>query len=350
MTTETAAAPVAPAAPVEAPAAPATPFQPFSAAALTRALPKAKGVAAAEAAPETPAAAAPVAPAVSDPVADKLKAAQDAAARIVARRKASTSALTATQERAARAEADNARLQREAEAGRQLQQRLKDKPGEVVSEYGLTKLVSQQHIDESTPEGRIAKLEADAVARDERARAAELQSQTAAQRADEQRREQHFAAHVQTVRESAEPDAPLRWGYVAARAKIAPALVVAEGRAAIRLHQEAEQQRTGVPPERQKPPTNDDVYDFLEWSYAQADAARLGAVKPPVAPAPVEPPAAPVAKPAKAPGTPGLSTKGTGPAMAPKSYGQMNAKERRAHDVAAFRKVGVGRVGRDVDD
>jgi hypothetical protein len=348
--TET-AAPVAPAAPVETPPAPIT-HQPFSAAALARALPKAKpGAVATEVPPETPAAApvAPVAPA-ADPVADKLKAAQDAAAKIVERRKAKAATDTAAADRAAQLQADNARLAREAEEGRRLQQRLKDKPAEVVSEYGLTKLVGQVHIDESTPEGRIAKLEADLRARDERDRAAELQSQTAAQRADEQRREQHFAAHVQTVRESAEPDAPLRWGYVAARAKIAPALVVAEGRAAIRLHQEAVQRETGVPPERQKPPTNDDVYDFLEWSYAQADAARLGSVKP-AAPAPSEPAQpAPVAKPAKAPGTPGLSTKGTGPAMAPKSYGQMTPKERRAHDVAAFKKVGVGRVGKDFDD
>jgi hypothetical protein len=36
--------------------------------------------------------------------------------------------------------------------------------------------------------------------------------------------------------------------------------------------------------------------------------------------------------------------------MAPKSYGQMTERERRAYDVAQFRKIGVGRPGKDFDE
>jgi len=324
-------------APVE-PAPPSITVTPFSEAALAKALPKPKAAAAVEPAPAVPAAGVP-ALSVEPTVDERIKIAQAAADKIVARRRAKQSVISEATQRAQALSVENARLQQEAATARAAAERAERDPLAYMRERGLTdKVVAQAHVDDSTAEGRIAKLERELRARDERdaetqrTRAAQEQQATLAQR------EQHFVAHVQTL-----PDYP----YLAAQAKIAPDLLVAQAHAVLRRQDAAEAAR-GVPQHLRKIPTNADVYDYLEWSYAQAEAARLAAIAPAVPPAPA--PAPPAARKGSTPGTPGLSTKGTGSAIAPKSYGQMTKKERQAHDSAQFARIGVAKVGIDYGD
>jgi hypothetical protein len=299
---------------------------------------------------ETPAVASVVA--AEPTVADLLTTAQKAAARVVAKRKASASAVSQERQRAEQAELRAQQAEQARAQERELHELAQRNPQEYMRRTGLTdKVIAQQHIDDSTPEGKIAKLErelqAEKRAREER----DQQAQSIAAQQDIQARERKFVGEIAQFKLGKEPGAPLEYAYLAARAKIAPSLVLAEARAAIHEHQQSVFRETGVPPHRQKPVDNKDVYDYLEWSYAQAESARLAEFAPKDKTTSPDAAAAqrrPAPKPNGASGT--LSNKGTGPAVAPKPYGQMTPKERLAHDARQFAKVGIARPGKDYGD
>jgi hypothetical protein len=324
------------------PAAPNLPtleIAPFTEAATALAVPAPKPVAdGATPAPETAVAQVAAATPAAPTVADRVKLAEEAAAKIVARRQATRRTESASSARVRQLESENAQLQQTTQQARAIAQQIEQDPLAVLRAKGVTdKTLAQAAIDDASPEGRIAKLErqnAALVAKleaDERARAA------SATTADVQTREHRFVSEVQSLRESAEPTAALLYPYLAARAKIAPHLVLAEAKAVIA--QEMARQEREVPPHLRRVPTNRDVYDYQEWCLTQADAARLAATgAPPVVttPAAATPPAV---KPPPTRASAKLSNRDTGPAAAPKPYGKMTKEERLAHDAAMLRAL-----------
>jgi hypothetical protein len=101
---------------------------------------------------------------------------------------------------------------------------------------------------------------------------------------------------------------------------------------------DVERQRAeGVPANRIKIPTNEDVYEYQEWLLQPENEASLpGTGAPPVVES-AEAPAAPAPK--KPNGVKSLSARRVPPAAAPKPYGQMTPQERLAHDAAQLRAL-----------
>ncbi len=300
---------------------------PFGQAALDAALPpKAAPPAAGTEAATPPATDSTDAAAVTPPAAEVPPAAAEPTAQERARAAADALVAKRAKQRRDNAERD-ARvrgLEQQAAADRAAREaaerKLKD-PMALVREQGLDRAVQQAAIDESTPEGQIAKLRADLEA--EKARNAERdRREQAHQAAASQNAQQRAYLAAGTAKDGDEPKYP----YIAAMAAVDPRGVI---KYALDLVERAR--------ERGEVPTNADLLETQEWLYSQA--AAKAARKPPVeAPAEV-PPAAPPA--ARKPATASLTGRKVPPPAVTKTFGQMTRDEQMAYMAAQLKKTAI---------
>lgn len=332
-------------------ALPASHVSPFTQRAVDLAVPKPKAPPppaagteqVVDTAPPSAGAAAPATPVGVTPpatVADKVREAEERAARLVARRQAEKRTESEAQAQARYYQQQAAQYQQQAAVAQAAAERVDKDTLTVMREKGITdKMVAQAHIDDSTPEGRIAKLERELKARDARDAERDRQAQVQFAQADLSRKEQHFVQAIEGIKESDKPDAPLMYPYLAARARVAPMLVLAEAKQIIA--DEMARQAREVPPHLRRVPTNKDVYDYQEWCMVQAEAARLAATGAPPGPGTASPktPQPAAAPPTRNGGTRTLSSRSTAPAVIAKPFGKMSRTEQIAHMAAQLKAV-----------
>jgi hypothetical protein len=252
-------------------------------------------------------------PAVAEPTAqERARAAADAivAKRVKQRRE--------NAERDARVRGLEQQAAADRAAREAAERKLKD-PMALVREQGLDRAVQQAAIDESTPEGQIAKLRAelDAV----KARDAERERQAQArQAAASQNDQQRIYLEAATAKEG---DAP-KYPNIARMAKRDPRGVIVY---ALDLVARAK--------EKGEVPTNADLLETQEWLYSQDEEAAPPAADPPA----VVPPAAPPA--ARKPATVSLAGRKVPPPAVTKTFGQMTRDEQMAHMAAQLKKTAI---------
>jgi hypothetical protein len=302
-----------PTTPAPAPIAAPTEAAPFTQAALDAALPPTPATepATTEA---PPTATVPAAPKPAPALADKVQAAEEASRAIIAKRQAQRAVHADAAARARYLEHQVATERAARERAELAAKRVETDPLAVMRERGITdRMVAQAHVDDHSPEGRLAKAEARAAALEQRLDEQERRTQSATQAAQVQSAREAFVRQAMDAKEGEAAVYP----HLAAKARLAPHLVLAEAQAIIEQTVAAQG----------KLPSNKDVYEYQEWLYAKSaeEAAKLaGAGAPLEAPKAVQAPAAPAPK---RTGARTLSSRSTAPASVPKSFNEISPRD-----------------------
>ena len=302
---------------------------PFTSAALAAALPEKEPASAAPpaaptAAPETATEAAPeTATGATTPEPSTYDRARQAADRLVAKRKAQRQADAQREARMRGLESQAAADRQAREAAERQARRVETETLQVMREKGITdKMVAQAHIDDQSPEGRMARLEAELKAeRAERQREAQARQQEDAS-AGQRAQQQEYLRSASAM----EGDAP-RYPHIAAMAAVDPRGVI---RIALDLVDRARAQG--------KVPTNADLLETQEWLYSEAAAKATKASKAATPPAAV-PPAA--TQPSRKPATASLTGRKVPPPAVGRTFGQMSRDEQLAHMAAQLKKTAI---------
>jgi hypothetical protein len=301
---------------------------PFTQAALDAALPPKAAPQAGTEAPPAPAAETPDAastPAAAPPPAGApttLERAQAAAAALVAKRTAQRSKQHATEARIRGLEAQAATERAGREAAEREAKRVETETLAVMREKGITdKMIAQAHIDDQSPEGRLAKMEAELRAANEREAKRERDALARVAHSEQQRRQAIYLESA-TAKVGAEPKYP----WIAAHAAVDPRGVI---KYALDLVERAVA--------KGEQPTDEDLLETQEWFYSQA-AARAAPKAADDPPAVVPPAARP---PARKPATASLTGRNVPPPAVAKTFGQMTRDEQLAHMAAQLKKTGI---------